>query len=188
MVYPSKKLIHVHPPKTGGQSIQAVLGIDPRLGEYNGIWRHDTLVDIYTKTQDWLDPYKYKVAMSVRHPGERLISFFYYVMFARTLKGDPTREYLWGFADISDFLRDADFDYLQDIEEGEAILRPLCYYARCEDVDIIWRLEEVGPLIPQTNFFFEHYSWEEVGGPAAARHNESLADFLGEDCIEFDYI
>jgi len=83
------RLIYLHPPKTGGNSIQSVLlpFSDDRkvlVGHQDGRDRfevrgpataskHATLADYASS----LDIAAYRVAISVRHPFDRAVSFFF---------------------------------------------------------------------------------------------------------------
>lgn len=178
MIYHDKQLIHVHPPKTGGQAIQQALGIDPNVAWHNGVWRHESLEGMYTQCPASRE---YKVAISVREPRERLVSFYYYVVYARALEGDPTREYMDRFNDVREFLEFADFDLLQDITDGEAILRQQCWYLDGYKPDVVWRLEDIGPLLPVVNRIFDHYAWADVAPDYVLRKNKSLKWFIKQD-------
>lgn len=177
MIYHDKQIVHVHPPKTGGQAIQQALGLDPTIAWNDGVWRHDSLETMWYKHPVSRE---YLTAISVRDPRERLVSFYYYVIYARTLDGDPTREYMTEYNDIVDFLCYADFDALQEIDAGEAVLRTQCSYLDGHKPDVVWRLEEVGPLLPVVNKVFDHFSWEDVSDNAE-RLNKTLRWFLKQD-------
>lgn len=178
MIYHEAQLVHVHPPKTGGQAIQQALGIDPTVAWHDGVWRHDTLEAMWHK---FPASREYRTAISVRDPRERLVSFYYYVVYARRLDGDPTRDYMLQFADASEFLEFADFDMLQEINTGEAILRTQCHYLDGHTPDIVWKLEEIGPLLQVVNHIFDHYTWHEVAPDYVLRKNKSLKWFIKQD-------
>lgn len=183
MIYHEKRLIHVHPPKTGGQAVQEALGVPASEGVVDGVWRHDSL---HTMWDLCPESKGYTVAVSVREPVERLVSFYFYVLLDRERHNDPVKVWLQRWPSCETWLGNADFDEVLRMgrecprEKDRFMLRPMTWYMCGEKADVVWRLDQVGWLLPRVNVGSRPDVDMRVMRRAAGR-NGSLVEWLAQD-------
>jgi len=126
-----RKLVIVHPPKTGGQAVQnALLGHTAAVDRY-GVFRHDSyrriLIKTPTEVKDW------PAAILTRDPIQRLVSFYWYVKHHCTRWDNDTKRYVMTFDSVGDFLAYADFEMMAKwhkiLKPWEPLLWPQAEYA-----------------------------------------------------------
>ena len=105
MIIEDRKVIILHPPKTGGQAVQQ--GLTGTTETPQGkIWRHDPLSEILKK-RPGVAPWK--VFLLIRNPYERMVSFYHHHTQKSQVGDAPARDHLRSFESCSDWLENGDF-------------------------------------------------------------------------------
>jgi len=94
MIFPEQRVIFIHYPKTGGNSIQYALRnhtpdrivartprqdgyerFDVLSTQYKKLWKHSTLEEYYDAIGS--DLFNYKIFITIRNPFDRLVSYYF---------------------------------------------------------------------------------------------------------------
>lgn len=115
MVLKSRRIVVVHPPKTGGQALQKALTGSVAPVTYYGARRHDTLEQIWEKVPNISEWRSY---ILVRNPYARMVSLWHYQKQTPMSHTGAARAYVRAFDSCEQFLEHAEFEALEDPELG----------------------------------------------------------------------
>lgn len=128
-----RKLVIIHPPKTGGQALQKALGLGVgKQGNPRGLRRHDTLGEVLEKVPEARED-GWRWFILVRNPFARMVSLYHYHTQTEHPYEGPARQYVQSFIDCRQFLEYADFRHLSAAEQPfwkDVLCEPCSYYGR----------------------------------------------------------
>lgn len=197
MIDRQRKIVILHPPKTGGQALQKALGLPIGRGsnEHYAVWRHDTLEDV----RKWLPgTATWPVYLLVRNPFARMVSYYHYCVQVSLKRVAPVIKYARSFASCEAFLERAELGSLRMAANTHhnGTIEPCAYYASingeyqesaipihterlAEEARRHFGVDDV-PVVNAT----DHRDWRIYYTPKSTAR---VADYMHEDCDRFGY-
>lgn len=133
MVDEKRKVVIIHPPKTGGQALQKALGLPMGMRPNpHKLRRHDTLEELWFR---WPEVKSWPTYILVRNPYARLVSMYFYHTQVEHRYNGPARRYIQSFKSCDEFLKRAEFDFTSRLCQynwRDRITEPCAWYGRVD--------------------------------------------------------